>query len=321
MRLTRNEFRGVMMLLLLLIGAGLVIGVTALFFPSYFYQHFLLGADWMPMLGSYSQEMTQVAGALYLGMTVPAVIALVRPAPRLLIAVGWANAFAAFPHMVYHLSMEYKSGFFQTIPQAGFLFATIVAGIATAEIARTGQHRYFATRHADEGQQRLVFRDEGAMKPARARAVRRLLGLLSLGYLAFAVYGLFFPYHFYRDSFFGLDWISRLGDYSQHLTFDTGALCAGFAAAMVLAATWLTPDVSRAFGLGTAAAALPMVIYHIAELNNEGALAAAVQASAFFLVLLTGLILTSLARPAVAQAGSEIAPSRAAAASPPARQV
>jgi hypothetical protein len=298
MRLTRNEYRAVVLLLLLLIGAGVVIGGNALFFPSYFYHHFLFGADWMPKLGPYSQEMTQYAGALYLGMTVPAVIALIRPTPRLLIAVGWLNAVAAFPHMVFHISMEYMSGFAETIPQAGFLFITVVAGIATAEIARTGQARYFATRHADDSARRYVFIDEGAMKPSRTHKVRRLLVLLSIGYLIIAVYNMFFPYHFYKDFFFGYDWISRLGDYSQHLTFDTGALCGGFAAAAILAAIWLTPNVVRALGWGTAVAAFPMVIYHIAELHNEGPLATAVQASVLFVVAVSGLVLASLAQPA-----------------------
>jgi hypothetical protein len=305
MRLTRKEYQWVVVLLLLLVGAGAVIGVQALFFPSYFYHHFLLGADWMPVLGPFSQEMTQVAGALYLGMTVPAVIALLRPAPRLLIAVGWANAVAAFPHMVYHISDEYKSGFVQTIPQAGFLFVTIIAGIATAEIARSGQRRYFATRHAEDSARRYVFSDENVMTPSRARAVRRLLGLLILGYLVTAVYTMFFPYYFYKHFFLDLNWISRLGDYSQHLTFDTGALCFGIATATLLAAIWLTPNVIRAIGWGTAVAAFPLVIYHLAELNNAGTLATAVQSAVLFAAMVIGLVLARVSRPAMALSESE----------------
>lgn len=315
MRLTQKEYRLAVVLLLLLIGAGLVIGGTALFFPSYFYHHFLLGADWLPKLGAYSQEMTQIAGALYLGMTVPAVIALLRPTPRMLIAVGWVNAIAAFPHMVYHISMEYMSGFFQTIPQAGFLFITIVAGIATAEIARTGQQRYFATRHAEEGARRYVFHDEPAMSTSRAHAVRRMLVLLALGYMVIAVYDIFFPYHFYKD-FFGINWISRLGDYSQHLTYDTGALCGGFAIALVLAAAWLSPNVIRAFCWGTALAAFPVVIYYITEVRNEGALATAIQAAVMFVVMLISLILAALARPAPVPGTSRAEPSPVSASYP-----
>lgn len=304
MRLTAREYWLAILLLLLLIGAGLLIGGTALFTPGYFYHHFLFGADWLPKIGPYSQEMTQIAGALYLGMTVPAVIALFRPTPRLLIAVGWANAIAAFPHMIFHISMEYMSGFWQTIPQAGFLFITIVAGIVTAEIARTGQQRYFATRHAEESTQRYVFHDEPAMSPARAHAVRRLLVLPILGFLAVGVYNLFFPYHFYKDFFFRLDWISRLGAYSQHLTFDTGALCGGFAIAMVLAAMWRTPNVIRAFGLGMSLAAFPVLIYDLAELNNAGPLATAVQSAVMFVAMVIGLVLAKIARPAPVPDGS-----------------
>jgi hypothetical protein len=298
MRLTAREYWLAVLLLLVLAGAGLLIGGTALFTPSYFYHKFLFGAAWMPVLGPYSQEMTQIAGALYLGLTVPAVIAIFRPAPRLLIAVGWANAVAAFPHMVFHISMEYMSGFWQTIPQAGFLFITIVAGIMTAEIARTGQQRYFATRHAEKSTQRYVFHDEPAMSPSRVHTVRRLLVLPILGFLTVGVYNLFFPYHFYKDFFFGLDWISRLGDYSQHLTFDTGALCSGFAIAMVLAAVWRTPNVIRAFGLGMALAAFPVVIYYLAELHNAGPLATGVQSAVLFVAMVIGLVLAKIARPA-----------------------
>jgi hypothetical protein len=305
MCLTRKEYRWVIFLLLLLSGTGIVIGVHALFFPSYFYHHFFLGADWLPKLGPYSQEMTRTAGALYLGITVPGVIALFRPAPRLLIAVGWGNAAAAFPHMIYHIAQEYRSGFVQTIPQAGTLFLTIVVGIATAEIARTGQRRYFAARHAAKGAQFYVSSDETAMTAARARMVRRLLGLLTLGYLGAAVYMLFFPDYFYKHFFLDLNWVSRLGDYSQHLTYDTGALCFGFAAATLLAAVWLTPDVIRAIGWGTAVATLPMVIYHLAVLSQAGALATAVQSAALFVAMVIGLVLARVSRPAIAAGRNE----------------
>lgn len=306
MCLTRKEYRWVIFLLLLLSGTGIVIGIHALFFPSYFYHHFFLGADWLPKLGPYSQEMTRTAGALYLGITVPAVVALLRPTPRLLIAAGWANAVAAFPHMIYHLAQEYRSGFVQTIPQAGTLFLTIVMGIAVAEIARTGQRRYFATRHAGESARFYVWNDENAMTVPRARMVRRLLGLLTLGYLAAAVYMLFFPYYFYKHFLFDLSWVSRAGNYSQHLTYDAGALCLGFAAATLLAAIWSAPNVIRAIGAGTAVATFPMVIYHLAVLNSAGALATAVQAAALFVVMVIGLVLAGVSRPAKVLGGSEI---------------
>lgn len=305
MCLTQKEYRWAICLLLLLSGTGIVIGIHALFFPGYFYHHFFLGADWLPRLGAYSQELTRTAGALYLGLTVPAVIALRRPTPRLLIAVGWANAVAAFPHMVYHLAQEYRSGFVQTIPQAGTLLLTIVVGIAIAEIARTGQRRYFATRQAGESARFYLSYDENAMSVPRARLVRRLLGLLTLGYLAAAVYLLFFPHYFYQHFLFGLNWISRLGDYSQHLTYDTGALCFGFAAATLLAAIWSTPNVIRAIGIGTVVATAPMVIYHLAVLTSAGALATAVQSGVLLVAMVIGLILAGVARPVKVPGGSE----------------
>jgi hypothetical protein len=305
MCLTRKEYRWVILLLLLLSGTGAVIGIHALFFPSYFYHHFFLGADWMPKLGPYSQEMTRTAGALYLGITVPAVVALRRPTPRLLIVVGWANAVAAFPHMIYHLAEEYRSGFVQTIPQAGTLFLTIVVGIAIAEIARSGQRRYFATRHAGENARFYVSHDEIAMAIPRARMIRRLLGLLGLVYLVTAIYTLFFPYYFYKHFFLDLNWVSRLGDYSQHLTYDTGALCFGFAAATLLATRWLTPNVIRAIGGGTAVTAFPLVIYHLAVLQSAGALATGVQSAVLFVVMVIGLVLAVASRPAKALGESE----------------
>ena len=58
MRLTTKQMLTLRLLLLALIGEGLVIGIHALFVPYYFYEHFLLGADWLTALGPYSQEMT-----------------------------------------------------------------------------------------------------------------------------------------------------------------------------------------------------------------------------------------------------------------------
>jgi hypothetical protein len=305
MCLTRKEYRWVIFLLLLLSGTGIVIGIHALFFPSYFYHHFFLGADWLPKLGPYSQELTRTAGALYLGITVPVGVALLRPTPCLLIAAGWANAVAAFPHMIYHLAQEYRSGFVQTVPQAGTLFLTIVMGIAVAEIARTGQRRYFATRHAGESARFYVWNDENAMTIPRARTVRPLLGLLTLGYLAAAVYLLFFPYYFYKHFLFDLSWVSQAGNYSQHLTYDAGALCLGFATATLLAAIWSARGVIRAIGAGTAVATFPMVIYHLAVLGRAGALATAVQAAVLFVVMVIGLVLAGVSRPAKVLGGSE----------------
>lgn len=113
----------------LLVLEGLVIGVHALFLPRYFYDHFFLGAAWLPKLGPYSEHLTRDAGALYLGLSLPTLWAIVRPVPDLVKSVALGNALAAFPHMIYHAAHTHQSGTLETIPQAGTLAVTVGLGI------------------------------------------------------------------------------------------------------------------------------------------------------------------------------------------------
>lgn len=297
MRLTKKQMLTLRLLLLALIGEGLVIGVHALFFPYYFYEHFLLGADWMPALGPYNQEMTRTAGALYLGLTVPGVVALLTPAPRLLQAVGVANVFAAFPHMVFHLTMANMSGY-ETIPQAGALAATVVAGIAMVVIARDGERRFFQQRLAAPGGGFVLAPDEPGVDPARQGVVQAVLGLMLAEFLLIGVWALFLPHKFYTNFLFGTPWVSELGAYSQHLTIDTGALCFGFASAIVLALVWKSSILVRSVAWGVAMASVAEAIYHLTEAGKSGAVASLVQAGVLFLTALGGLYLVSAARPA-----------------------
>lgn len=123
-----------------LILEGLVIGVHALFFPRYFYDHFFLGANWLPKLGAYSEHLVRDAGALYLGITVATVYAARRLTPDFVQGVALANAVAALPHMIYHLAHAKQSGYLQTVPQAGTLLGTVAISLVVFGLAREEQH-------------------------------------------------------------------------------------------------------------------------------------------------------------------------------------
>jgi hypothetical protein len=118
---------------------GLVIGIHALLFPRYFYEHFFLGAGWLTKLGPYSEHLTRDAGALYLGLTIPTVWAVRRLTPDLVQPVALGNAFAAFPHMLYHLAHHHDSGDLATVPQAGTLLLTVVIALYVYRLSREQQ--------------------------------------------------------------------------------------------------------------------------------------------------------------------------------------
>jgi hypothetical protein len=120
---------------------GLVIGIHALFFPRYFYDHFFLGAGWLKSMGPYSEHLTRDAGALYLGLTVVTYHAGRKLIPDYVQGVCAANAVAAFPHMIYHIVNWRMSGFWNMVPQAGTLFITVVIALVALAVSR---------RHAQE---------------------------------------------------------------------------------------------------------------------------------------------------------------------------
>ncbi|WP_070194831.1 hypothetical protein [Streptomyces oceani] len=119
-----------------LILEGLVIGVHALFFPRYFYEEFFLGASWLQEMGAYSEHLTRDAGALYLGLTVATYHAARRLTPDYVQGICMANAVAAFPHMIYHMVNWRMSGFWDTVPQAGTLFITVVIALVALAVSR-----------------------------------------------------------------------------------------------------------------------------------------------------------------------------------------
>jgi hypothetical protein len=137
--------------LFLLTAEGLVIGVHALFFPHYFYEKFFLGAGWLTKLGPYSEHLTRDAGALYLGLTVVTVYAMVKLSPDLVYAAAAANAVAAFPHMVFHFAHTQESGGLATVPQAGTLLLTVLLSIGLIFVARTGEKEAAGTARTRPG--------------------------------------------------------------------------------------------------------------------------------------------------------------------------
>jgi hypothetical protein len=125
--------------LLALASEGLVIGLHALFFPRYFYDHFFLGAGWLTKLGEYSEHLTRDAGALYLGITIPTIWAAVKLTPEFVQAMAIGNVVAAFPHMIFHLAHHHESGNLDTVPQAGTLLLTVLIGLFVYRLSRMQQ--------------------------------------------------------------------------------------------------------------------------------------------------------------------------------------
>jgi len=114
-----------------------LIGFQALFFPSYFYNEFLLGRGWSAMLPPYSEHMTRDAGALYLGFFVTLTWATVRLSRELVNASVIGFAVATVPHMVYHsFHIDAATELFDKVAQVGALAVTLVVCVGLLEAHR-----------------------------------------------------------------------------------------------------------------------------------------------------------------------------------------
>jgi hypothetical protein len=109
--------------------AGLI-GVHALFFPSYFYREFLFGRGWVQILPPYNEHITRDLGALYLGFFVLLAFAAVRLSKDLVNGATMAFMVATLPHMVFHaLHTEDAPLLVDKVLQVGLLALTMVAGL------------------------------------------------------------------------------------------------------------------------------------------------------------------------------------------------
>jgi hypothetical protein len=79
------------------------IGLWATFAPRSFYDDFP-GASrhWVAVDGPYNEHLVRDVGALYLGLAVVLVWAIVTLRPSLVRAAAWAALVSAVPHFVYH---------------------------------------------------------------------------------------------------------------------------------------------------------------------------------------------------------------------------
>ncbi len=109
--------------------AGLI-GVHALFFPTYFYREFLLGRGWVQMLPPYNEHITRDLGALYLGFFVLLAYAAVRLSRELVVGATMSFMVATLPHMVFHaLHTEDAPLLIDKVLQVGLLASTMAIGL------------------------------------------------------------------------------------------------------------------------------------------------------------------------------------------------
>lgn len=84
---------------------GGVIGVWAEASPTNFYRNFPgFGHHWLPPMGAYNEHMLRDFGALNLGLTVAALVAVVALTRSTALAVGLAWFVYGVPHLAFHLA-------------------------------------------------------------------------------------------------------------------------------------------------------------------------------------------------------------------------
>ena len=123
-------------LLALAAEAGLI-GVHALFFPLYFYNHFLFGRGWVKLLPPYNEHITRDLGALYLGFFVILGYAVLKMSKDLVNGAILGFAAATIPHMVFHIVHSDDAPLLiDKILQVGLLAVTVVFAAVLMLVAR-----------------------------------------------------------------------------------------------------------------------------------------------------------------------------------------
>jgi hypothetical protein len=123
--------------LLLLAGEAGLIGVHALFFPWYFYNHFLFGRGWVKMLPPYNEHITRDLGALYIGFFVILGYAVLKLSKDLVNGAILGFVAATIPHMIFHIvHADDAPLLIDKVLQVGLLAITVVFGAGLALVAR-----------------------------------------------------------------------------------------------------------------------------------------------------------------------------------------
>lgn len=89
--------------LALLLLPALMIGLTATFFPSSFYEDFPFFAHWVDLLPPYNEHLVTDVGGLYLGFAVLFAAAAWTLEPTLVRAVCGAWLLTATLHLIFHV--------------------------------------------------------------------------------------------------------------------------------------------------------------------------------------------------------------------------
>jgi hypothetical protein len=91
-------------LLVVLLVSGVTVGVWAAFFPLSFYADFPGGGHaWVSADGPYNEHLVRDVGNLFLGLSVVALGALLRPLKELVLVAAAAFLVEGLPHLTYHL--------------------------------------------------------------------------------------------------------------------------------------------------------------------------------------------------------------------------
>ena len=123
--------------LLMLAGEAGLIGVHALFFPWYFYNHFLFGRGWVKMLPPYNEHITRDLGALYIGFFVVLGYAVLKLSKDLVNGAILGFVAATIPHMIFHIvHADDAPLLIDRILQVGLLAITVMFGAGLMLLAR-----------------------------------------------------------------------------------------------------------------------------------------------------------------------------------------
>jgi hypothetical protein len=117
---------------------------------------------------------------------------------------------------------------------------------------------------------------------------------LFIGFTALIV-----PHTFYDDFPFLAHWVERLPPYNEHLVSDVGGLYVGFAVVVGIAAWRPERLLVIAACAGFLTVSVPHLLFHVAHLDNFGAVDGAAEIAALASLLIPPCVALSATRPAV----------------------
>lgn len=120
------------MLLAFLSLTSVFVGGWAYFAPGHFHNNFPgFGMRWLPVFGPFNEHLVKDVGAMYLGLAVLSVLAMVVVRNKTLVVVA-AGAWTTFNllHLVYHVQMLHMLGPRDQVVSMVSLWALLLASLA-----------------------------------------------------------------------------------------------------------------------------------------------------------------------------------------------